>query len=362
LRASEPNRSARRQVIDAALAGLAAYASYATRVVGIVLLPCFIVHDLIRYRRITVSGWVASVAFAALVGAQYVFWVHDTSYLDQLTVTPAIVRENLISYLRALSALWETGYSDSARKVVFLGVGALAICGYVERVRAAPGLREVFPWFYVCAILAWPSGQGTRFLIPVIPFYLGYCLVGIRWVDRGVSRRWGEKHVLLLVSLAAFAATYAGRYSTLSYGQFPQGIAEPESQELFVFVRTATRPNDVFIFSKPRALSLFTGREASASYDPADPRLLWEYIADVKASYVVTGPDVIEPDVVYLGRFVDVFRRNFRLMLLNRTVAVYRIEHNPCVLAPRDTVACPSTLAIPHRRAPLLGGSSKSKS
>lgn len=349
LRGGVPNLSTRRRVVYAVLAGLAAYASYATRTVGIVLLPSFLVHDLIRYRRITVFGWVASAVLVVLAGAQYLFWVHDSSYLDQLKVTPAIVRDNVVFYLRSLSELWENGYSESVRRTVFLGLAALAVCGYVTRVRAGPGLLEVFPWFYLCTIFAWPSSQGTRFLIPVTPFCMSYCLIGIRWVDSAIRQRWGRTHVLLFGSLATFVVTYAGRYSTLSYGPLRQGIADPETLEMFAFVRTATHPSDVFIFSKPRALSLFTARTASAPYSPADPRLLWRYMADVHASYVITGPDALEPDVTYLQRFVDQYRGDFQLLLANRELSVYRIARNPCVPAPRDTTACPGVLADSHR-------------
>lgn len=67
------------------------------------------------------------------------------------------------------------------------------------------------------------------------------------------------------------------------------------SMYIFEYVRTATEPDDVFVFSKPRALALFTGRPASAPFSPADPCRLWGYLREIGASYVVTGPH--EPTV-----------------------------------------------------------------
>ena len=85
---------------------------------------------------------------------------------------------------------------------------------------------------------------------------------------------------------------------------------------------------------KPRALGLYTGRQASAPFNPADPCLLWRYVAEIGASYIVTGPDEPDFDVAYLHRFVDQYRGDLRLLWHNGEVAVYRVERNPCAPVP----------------------------
>lgn len=334
MRADEADTSLRRRATWAALAGLAAYASYATRTLGIVLPPCFVLHDLIRHRRVTVVGGVAGAIFAALAGVQHIFWVRDTSYLDQFAVTAAIIRRNAVDYLRALSDLWDNGHSAVARKAAFLAAGGLAACGYVGWLRARASLLALFPWLYLAPIVLWPSYQGTRFLVPVLPFYLACCLCGVQWMEGALGRRRARLNVSLPAVLAVVAVIYVGRYSTLPHGRLPQGIASHEGLELFEFVRTATDPGDVFLFSKPRALALFTGRRASAAFSPADPCELWHYIAEIGASYVVAGPDALNADVVALHRFVGEFQSDLRLVLENEDLAVYRIERNPCLPGP----------------------------
>jgi hypothetical protein len=325
-----PDTSPRRRAAYAALAGLVAYVSYATRVLGIVLVPTFLAHDLIRRRKVGLAAWTACSVFIILAGAQQVFWLRDRSYLDQLTVTAASVGRNLIDYSRSLSDVWDNGYSDGARKGLFLATGGLAAVGYARSLGGNAGVLEVFPWLYLAPVILWPSSQGIRFLIPVLPFFFFYCLLGAREMDGAVHGRWGRRNIVLVALLAAVAVTYAGRYSTLPRGRFVEGIAKQESVELFEFVRAATDPNDVFIFSKPRALALFTGRRAAAPFSPADPCLLWRYIAEIGASYVVTGPEALNPDVIHFQRFVDEFQRHFRVVQANQDFAVYRIEQNPC--------------------------------
>lgn len=331
LRAGEFDAPPRRRAASAALAGLAAYASYATRALGIFVLPSFAAHDLIRHRRVTVLAWIAGAVFLALAAVQYLLWVHDASYADQLALTPGTVTRNVMSYLQSLSDLWENGRSGAGRKAAFLVAGGVAAWGYGRLLRQRVGLLAVFPLLYLAPVLLWPSVQGTRFLIPVIPFYFAYCLYGIQAADSAIERRWGRRRVCLLAFLGAVGVIYVSRYSTLPTGRFPRGVADEHSAQLFEFVRTATAPSDVFIFSKPRALSLFTGRRASAAFSPADRCALWQYMREIEATYVVTGPGALNPDVVYLQRFVEEFQPNFRLVLRNPDVAVYRVQRDSCV-------------------------------
>jgi len=335
--AASPDAPTRRRMISGLLAGFVAYAAYATRVLGVVLVPTFLAHDLIRRRRIGVAAVAPCAVFLLLAGAQYFVWLGDRSYLHQLTVTAPSLERNALDYARSLSDLWANGYSDVARKALFLAVGGLAALGYAKALRVGireAGWPEVFPWLYLAPVIAWPSFQGIRFLIPVIPFYLLYCLRGTRDLDETVARRWGRKHLVLAGLSAAAAVTYACQYSTLQFGRFPTGVARPESVAFFEFVKSATDSNAVFVFSKPRALGLYTGRQASAPFNPADPCLLWRYVAEIGASYIVTGPDEPDFDVAYLHRFVDQYRGDLRLLWHSREVAVYRVERNPCAPVP----------------------------
>jgi hypothetical protein len=306
-------------------AGVAAYAAYATRVLAIVLVPCFLAHDLIRHRTITRRTVVTCTVFVGLAVVQYAFWIRDDSYFDQFAPTAATLLGNTVGYLRALSDLWQNGFFEGGRKMAFLAIGGAAAWGYARAFRAGVGALEVFPAAYVAPLLLWPSYQGTRFLIPLVPFYLYYGLLGIRRIDDVVAARWGRRRVAFATFVALIGLTYAGRYATLRYDRISPGVTDPETLELFVFVKTATAPQDVFIFSKPRALALFTGRSAAVPLNSADPCRLWRYIAEIHASYVITGPDALNPDVVAFGAFVSQFGSAFRQVLANGEVAVYRV-------------------------------------
>jgi hypothetical protein len=306
-------------------AGIAAYAAYATRVLAIVLVPCFLAHDLIRHRTIARRTVVTCAVFIVLAVVQYASWIRDDSYFDRFAPTAATVLDNSVAYLRALSDPWQNGGFEAGRKIAFLAIGAAAAWGYARALRAGASALEVFPLVYLAPLLLWPSYQGTRFLIPLVPFYLYYALLGIRRIDEVVAERWGRRRVVFTTFLTLVGLTYAGQYTTLRYDRISPGVTDPEAQELFAFVRTATAPEDVFIFSKPRALALFTGRRAAAPLPSADPCRLWRYIAEIHASYAITGPDALNPDVVAFGSFVSQFPVAFRQTLGNAELAVYRV-------------------------------------
>ena len=330
--ADVPDASRGRRATLAVLSGVAAYAAYATRPLAVTLIPCFVAHDLARHRRIGPNATLATAVVMTLAGVQHVFWFRDTSYFDQVSNPLAAVRQNAFAYLQALADLWENGYSNRARKIAFLAATGLAAVGYGKSFQGGPSVLQLFPLLYVAPVMLWPSYQGMRLLIPIVPFYVCYCLLGVHRIDAAAARRWGTANAVLGVFLAAVLASYACRYSTLTFGPLAEGIAKQESRELFEFVRIATNPDDVLVFSRPRALALMTGRRVSGGYSPDDPCRLWQYIREIGATYVITGPapDRFNGDALYLGQFIARFGDDLRRVMANRDLAVYRIHRDPC--------------------------------
>jgi len=313
----------------AALAGLATYAAIATRVLGIVLLPCFVAHDLIQRRRVSRATVVACGIALALAAGQYVLGGQEGSYLDTLVVSAGTLGRNIVDYLGALSDIWDDGYTSIARKAVFLLTLGFTAYGYGRAVRSGPSVLEIFPVLYLMPIVLWPAYQGTRFLIPLLPFYLYYCLRGVS----ALAQRFGARsRAPRLACVAIIALVYSAKYSTLRFGPMTEGVGTAKSAALFEFVKTSTAAGDVFIFSKPRALALFTGRRAAAPSLEAERCELWRFMQQIGATYVVTGPTSVRDDatVGYLAEFVERFPRSLQQVMGNDEVAVYRIVGDPC--------------------------------
>ncbi|MCI0591349.1 MAG: hypothetical protein L0Y67_07090 [Gammaproteobacteria bacterium] len=165
---------------------------------------------------------------------------------------------------------------------------------------------------------------GTRYLIPAIPLYLFYAFVGIN----AVSRQQRIEGLIFSTLLMAIAVAYAAQYSRLDYGPIREGIAKRETQEFFEYVKQGTRVDDIFIFRKPRALALFTGRSASAWHQPQDDQNLWNYLEQIHATHLALGPKYLEPaDQEYLQRFIDRYRDRLEEMYTNADFKVYKIKN-----------------------------------
>ncbi len=330
LRSTAPDVSPRSTILHAALAGATAYAAYATRTIGFVLVPAFIAGDLLRRKRADRTSLIAAGVFLAFAATQYGLWLRDDSYLDQVNVTLGTARYNLVAYFRALSNLWHNGYSAAGRKGIFLLSSGLVVLGYSTVLRSTHRGVHLFPLMYVIVVLLWPSEQGVRFLIPILPFYVLYCLLGVRRIDDALRLRTKGKQPAFIGFLVLVAVTYAARYSTLEYGPLHEGIAKEESVQLFDFVKTATAPTDVLVFGKPRALALFTGRRVSAAFIPDHPCALWRYMRQIRASHVIIGPDDSDPESAYLERLAETFSSSLTPLFKNRDFAAYRIDNYPC--------------------------------
>ena len=93
----------------------------------------------------TTNAAAASAVAMALAGVQHVVWFNDSSYFDQVSNSLVAAQFNVPAYLRSLSELWENGYSDSVRKIAFLGVGALAVIRICEVARREGKRVSPFP-------------------------------------------------------------------------------------------------------------------------------------------------------------------------------------------------------------------------
>jgi hypothetical protein len=165
---------------------------------------------------------------------------------------------------------------------------------------------------------------GTRYLIPALPLYLFYAFLGMK----AVSRQQRIEGLIFTTVLVAIVVTYAAQYSRLDFGTIREGMARSETQQFFEYVRQRTRVDDIFIFRKPRALALFTGRSASAWHQPQDDQNLWNYIEQIRATHLVVGPKYLEPaDREYLQRFIDRYRYRLQEVYTNADFKVYKITN-----------------------------------
>ncbi len=316
-----------------ALAVGLAYASFATRTLGIVLVPSLLIHDAIRYRRITRWAVVTGGAFAALVLLHGRFLHSGTSYLDEYRgVGLDVYLHHAYLYATRLAAYWHNGYSKPLAATLFLVLAALAAAGYLAGCRRKLTLIEIFPVLYLAAVVGFPGYQAERYLIPIMPFFVLFAFRGLQ-LPRLVARPRLRKTVL--AGLAVFiAGTYLSAYTSLDL-DLREGIGKRESVEMFDFVRSHTREDDVIVFVKPRVMALLTGRDSSTYHQPDDDDQLWDYFDQIRATHVVAVNNDATmtnyesgPRLAWLRGFVARNESRLTRVFQNGDFSVYEIAAN----------------------------------
>jgi hypothetical protein len=268
--------------------GAVGYLAYGTRSIGIVLLPVLVLNDLRRQRRVAPLTWIAGGTLVAAVVMQRVLLPVDVNYLGMYRLDVPRLAAQALDYVRALGVLWEDGLSPLVTGALLVVASGLAVVGFVLRMARGPGAGELFVLCYLPPVVLFPALQGARYLIPVLPLYLAYALLGLQ---RCLGLLPYRARVAGLAALAlTVALNYGAAHARADLGPLPDGVGTPESRAFFAFVREGTPADAVFVCRKPRALALFGDRAASVYHLPPDDGRLWSYLEGIRASHLVLGP------------------------------------------------------------------------
>lgn len=278
----------RSEAFHAVLLGTLIYLSYGARSVGIVLLPTVVVCEWFSARRLTRFGALALATAVGLIFLQKVLLpASGQGYLTQLgQIGVGSVLNNLYADAVSFTFLWENGYSEGVREVAGVLLGVLGLVGFCRGNLPKPSFLGAAMVFYFVLIVLWPTGAWTRMIVPLLPGYVFYVLLG---TDLPRIRLRSER--LLTSGLCLFAAvSYAGSYSRADYGPI-DGVETRSAEDLFEFVRENTEPEDVCVFFKPRVLSLYADRPATAYPLVETEPELWEYVESKNGSVLIVRED-----------------------------------------------------------------------
>ena len=326
------------QTLHGIILGLLIFLTCATRTVGIVLLPVVVVCEALIARRVTRVGvFSLATAISLLAVERLILPASGAGYLEQLKgISVSQLLANAYSDTTSFSLIWQNGHWTGVRKIAGAGFALLAAIGFLRANVWRPTPLGTAMAAYFAVIVVWPSADGLRMILPLLPAYVFYLLVGANSLSLTATRRaflkvgasqhcqeWPEGSAcpatdtrssvkiaekfpydfkafglhasiqligslaLLLFSLLSFGAAY----SAADFGPLKGGIETPAARELFEFVRTHTEPADVCVFFKPRALALYTGRRSSAFPLGRDEEELWQYADSIGAKFIIVRLD-----------------------------------------------------------------------
>lgn len=307
-----------------ALAGTCFFLAYAARTVGIVLIPVTLVLSYLQRRR-RGSLLLAAGVGVALAIAQSIWWASDDTYLRLLWGQTSLraILYNAVNYGKELSGVWKTNLSPVAAQSLFLISLPVAAWGAYCFVRKQICALDVFALGYLSVILIWPSFQGTRFLVPLLPVYLVYLFGG--------SAKLGKQgpSILTAALLLIFGVNYVSRYTS---PEEVNGFDQPEFAELARVIDKISQPEDRFLFAKPRALALIANRAAAVYNSTRNDEKSWELVQQLKIRYIVKatlpGED-FAPDRTILQPFLEAYSEDIELVYANERFALYKVLKMP---------------------------------
>ncbi len=254
------------------LTGFFIYLSYGSRSIGIVLIPVLLLLFLIRKCKSSRSLAVILLTAGSLIVIQELTIIGTGSYLDQIpgsfSAVITIMLRLLGNYFSLFFNIFEMG-SFLVHCLIFLILFEFCVLGILVRIKKGISSYEIFFLLYLTGLLFWPSYQGYRFLIPVIPIYFLFIVEGIFHFTGSIIHSEIPRKIIPLILLCGTGFSYLVSYQEI----FPRPVTDmekPSTQELFTFVRSETGQNDVIVFFKPRVLSLYTDRHSVAIAIP-DP-------------------------------------------------------------------------------------------
>jgi hypothetical protein len=318
-RTSRRSRKKEDWIFDAPVCGLIMALAFGTRTIGLALPAVLLLNEWSRLRKIGPFAAVSCAVFLVFTVILGLVFPGGNSYLDQFRgLTAQVVLHNTMLYGDAMIKFWDNGSAawSFLRYPVFLAFLLPACFGFFRRMKK-PGPAEWFPVVYLPMVLLWPTPQGARFLMPLLPLFLFWAFVGLGLIRGKIFRRAAFGFLL-----ASAALTYSFKYGTLNFGPIPGGIADEKRLDCYAFVRTATPESGVFICDEPRILALLTKRKASCYFVPDSDAVFWNYASRIKAGFLVQGPD----NPRFIRDIIDRHKSGLTPVYDREGFAVYQID------------------------------------
>ena len=141
-------------------------------------------------------------------------------------------------------------------------VFSFILLGMINKFSRKFDTKDIIILLYLFVIMIYPyRGSGFRFLLPVLPLFMYYLVIGLK----SVKLNFRFNNIILTLVLSAFVLIqYISGISNILKHQnrILPGPQEFPSVEAFNFIKENTPEKTIIVFSKPRVLALYTDRRS----------------------------------------------------------------------------------------------------
>ncbi len=173
--------------------------------------------------------------------------------------------------------------------------------------------------------IVWPERQGLRFIYPVLPILFILSFDGMFEASNQLDLKWRMPILYVyrvcfcVILLAGLGLSSYASIQNMSAGRAINGPFDSYSQEMYAFIRKNTLPDKVMIFMRPRALRLFTDRDAFLTENCADL---------IKGDYVILHQKMEDNGQIPPGQILSCKPTlQMREVYRNKRFLVYQINH-----------------------------------
>jgi hypothetical protein len=238
--------------------GLCICVAYMIRDVGLALLPLLLIYQLQNgdWRKNIYRSMIPWIAFGAGVVLYKLGLPGDASRQVSMMhqVSLASVYYNLGYYIGLICDFISHTYLS--KYIMAVPVFGLMLLGMYKK-RSEDLHIIVYVLLVFSSYIVWPFRQGIRYVFPILPFLVYFLVVGVLAVTpKNVVFRSAGYAVLTLYLLG-------GVRSALQFSRVPtDAVTTPEMQSIYSYITGNIPEDQIIVFYKPRALRLFTGRNA----------------------------------------------------------------------------------------------------
>jgi hypothetical protein len=234
-------------------------------------------------------------------------------------------------YYRTMLVDLLTAQTGGNHAAVHWTLGLLLLAGWCFALARRRAATEFYILFYICIILLWPSQQGKRFLLPILPLAFYYCLVPLQWIAEKWEHRtknaplaaWLAVGVLCIFSVAANARLNI----PFAREQHADPYHPPEVRsylDALEWVRANTPPDAVLVTDRSPLAYAVTGRRAYTAPWVDDQRRVLQFM-DWRGVDIVIANDFGYAKQ-YLRPVIEAHPHRFREIHRTENDAIYAMH------------------------------------
>jgi hypothetical protein len=268
----------RQKTLAGIAAGAAVFMAFFLRANGILLLAPFMVQLMLAgwpdWKKSLKKAAPALLTFTTLAVLQLVLFPGgQSSYLSHFSlISPQRLLDNFLYYLWLPAWTFDQIPGGAA---LYPLLAVFVLVSLVKHWRRDAALHT-YSLLTILLFIVWPERQGLRFIYPVLPVLFISAYDGMLLVAESLRSAWQARAQGLvrafwgLLALVCLGISAYSAYQVTSGGREINGPFDPYSYQMYAFIREKTPAESIMIFMRPRALRLFTGRDAFMTERCAD--------------------------------------------------------------------------------------------